>query len=238
VSYRAVFIFFMGVSAGLAGPVGIESYNSNIMFPGSAPSSLLSGSLERNSYAYGFVEKTGFTLTQALPVDMLPTGYPINYDLTSDTNPGFLPAGLTVNSYFIHFDPVGSSNATIQNPGTVRIVFEEAFHIAGIQVTRLRQGNAASNQLHMSGVTYETRSAKEYGVELDSGSNNFPDWVHLLDSRTIEIRLHSATDNIDDMRILTATPEPATFWLIGSAVAGLALRRRIVSRCGISSRQA
>jgi hypothetical protein len=217
----------LAASAVFAGPVGIESYNANIVFPTSIPSSLLSGSLERNSYAYGFVEKVGFALTEALPVDLIPTSpYPRNFDLTSEANPGTLAAGLIVNSYFVHFDPVGSSNATIQNPGTVRITFEDWHRIVGIQVTRLRQGNSASSQLHMDGVTYETRASKEYGVELDSGSNNYPDWVHVLDAHTIEIRLHSATDNIDDMRILTTAPEPATWLLIGSVLACSSVVRR------------
>lgn len=225
---RLTAILISCVSLSYAGPIGIESFNSNITFPSSIPSSLLSGSLERNSAAYGFVEKTGFALTEALPVDFRPgSPYPNNYDLTSDANPGFLPVGLTVNSYFIHFDPTGSSTTTVRNPGTVRITFEKDYKIAGIQVTRLRQGNAASSQLHMDGVTYETRSSKEYGVELDSGTNNYPDWVHVLDGRTIEIRLHSSLDNIDNMRILTtAVPEPSSILLLGSAILPWVLWKR------------
>jgi hypothetical protein len=230
---RALFLCVSTVPAVLAANVGIESFNGNITFPSSIPSSLLSGVLERNSAAYGYVEKTGFTLTQALPVDLIPAGpYPRNFDLTSQANPGLLPVGLKVNSYFVHYDPVGSSDPSIHNPGTVQIVFAENSYIAGIQVTRLRQGNVASSQLHMTGVTYETSAAAEYGVELDSGSNNYPDWVHVIDPRTIEIRLHSATDNIDNMRILTVeTPEPATLLLFGSALALVVWKRRRTDCC-------
>jgi hypothetical protein len=230
---RTLFLCVSTVPAIFAANVGIESFNGNITFPSSTPSSLLSGVLERNSAAYGFVEKTGFTLTQALPVDLIPGApYPRNFDLTSQANPGLLPAGLKVNSYFIHYDPIGSSDVSIHNPGTVQIVFSANSYIAGIQVTRLRQGNAASSQVRMAGVTYETSAGAEYGVELDSGSNNYPDWVHVIDPRTIEIRLHSATDNIDNMRILTVeTPEPASLLLFGPALAILAWKRRRTDCC-------
>jgi hypothetical protein len=205
------------LNASAAAVTGVVSYNSNIVFR-SAPSSLASGSLESNGHAFGFLEAAGFTLSQALPVDILPLPpYEHDYILTSDTNPGSLAAGTFVNSYFIHYDPVGSSDSSIHNPGTIEIQF--ATPIIGIQLTRLRLGNSSSAQLHIPGVTYETESAIQYGVELDSGTNNYPDWLHLIDPYTVDIRLHSSLANIDDLRILTVgTPEPGTVILFGSAL--------------------
>jgi hypothetical protein len=220
-------LFCAVLSASAAAIPGVVSFNSNIVFQ-SAPSSLLSGSLEKNSFAYGFLEQQYVSLAQALPVDIRPTApFEHDYILTGDTNPGNLASGTVVNSYLIHFDPVGSSNSTVQNPGTIHIEFLAP--ILGIQVTRLRQGNSSSSQLHIPGVTYETRDSKEYGVELDSGSNNYPDWIHVIDPYTVDIRLHSSLDNIDDLRIVTVgTPEPGTMVLFGSALLPVlaAVRRR------------
>jgi len=215
------------LNASAAVVTGIVSYNNNIVFQ-SAPSSLTSGSIESNGHAFGFLEAAGFTLSQALPVDIRPTPpYEHDYVLTSDTNPGNLASGTFLNSYFVHFDPVGSSDASIHNPGTIEIHF--ATPIIGIQLTRLRLGNSSSAQLHIPGVTYETNSANQYGVELDSGTNSYPDWLHVIDPYTVDIRLHSSLSNIDDLRILTVgTPEPGTVVLFGSALVPmiLGLRRR------------
>jgi hypothetical protein len=215
------------LNASAAAVTGVVSYNNNIVFR-SAPSSLTSGSLESNGHAFGFLEAAGFTLSQALPVDILPLPpYEHDYILTSDTNPGHLAAGTFANSYFIQFDPVGSSDSTVHNPGTIEIRF--ATPIIGIQLTRLRLGNSASTQLHIPGVTYETDNATQYGVELDSGTNSYPDWLHVIDPYTVDIRLHSSLANIDDLRILTvATPEPGTVILFGSVLVPMifGLRRR------------
>ena len=81
-------------SACLAAPVGIESFNSNIEFPSTTPTSLRSGEVESNGHAFGYVEKTNYTLLAGVQVDIRPQlPFPDNYDYTTDFNRAPSPPG-------------------------------------------------------------------------------------------------------------------------------------------------
>jgi hypothetical protein len=202
--------FLCAGAASSATVPGIVSFSSNLVFPTSTPASLRSGNLESNTTVFGFVETTGYVLGQALPVEILVNGAD-NYDSILDLTPGSLPVGMSVNSYFLHFDPVGLFGIN-KNPGVVQIQFGPLYRIAGIQMSVLTLNSAASSQVKLPGVTYEDRLLFAYGLEM-IGS----DWIHVLDDRTMQINLNSSLGAIDSMRILVATPEPGGLLLAGSA---------------------
>jgi hypothetical protein len=210
----------VGVASSATVP-GVVSFSSNLVFPATTPTSLRSGNLESNTTVFGFVETTGYVLGQALPVEILANGA-ADYDGILDLTPGSLPAGMRVNSYFLHFDPVGLIGFN-KNPGVVQIQFEQWSRIAGIQLSILTLNGPASSQVKLPGVTYENRLLFAYGLEMIS------DWIHVIDDRTMQINLNSSFGAIDNMRILVETPEPGGSLLAGSAF-GLLLwagRRRL-----------
>jgi hypothetical protein len=210
-----------GVASSATVP-GVVSFSSNLVFPTTTPASLRSGSLESNTTVFGFVETIGFVLGQALPVEIIANGAD-NYDSIFDLTPGSLPVGMPVNSYFLHFDPVGLFGIN-RNPGLVQIQFDPSYRIAGIQMSILTLNVAATSQVKIPGVTYENRILFSYGLEMIVS-----DWIHLLDDRTMQINLNSSLGAVDDLRILVETPEPGGPLLAGSAF-GLLLwagRRRL-----------
>jgi hypothetical protein len=198
-----------GVASSATVP-GVVSFSSNLVFPTSTPASLRSGSLESNTVVSGFVEAAGYVLGQALPVEILTNGAD-NYDSILDLAPGSLPVGMRVNSYFLHFDPVGLLGFN-KNPGVVQIQIDPLYRIAGIQLSFLTLNAAPSSQVKIPGVTYEDRLLFAYGLELIAS-----DWIHLLDDHTMQINLNSSLGAIDNMRILVETPEPGGPLLAGSA---------------------
>jgi hypothetical protein len=217
---RTLLLLSLSGAAGTAATVpGIVSFSANLSFPGTTPASLRSGSLESNTTAFGFLEKAYYVLPTALPVDVVVDGA-ANYDGILDLNPGSLTAGMSINSYLLHFDPVGFL-AINRNPGTVQIQFADDFRIAGLQVTMTRLNDAANAQLKIPGVTYENRLLTAFGLELIAS-----DWVHVTSHNTLGINLNSSLGTLDQIRILVETPEPTSALLFGSAVALLLWTRR------------
>jgi hypothetical protein len=215
----------VGVGSAATVP-GVVSFSSNVVFPASTPASLRSGSLESNTTVYGFVETLGHVLGQAVPVEIVANGAK-NYDSILDLNLGTLPVGMRVNSYFLHFDPVGLFGIN-KNPGLVQMQFDPLYRIAGIQLGLLLN-DGANASIKKPGVTYENRILFAYGLEMVG-----LDWIHLLDDQTIQINLSSSLGAIDNVRILVETPEPGVALLLGPAL-GLLLwtgRRRLTKAPG------
>ena len=137
-----------------------------------------------------------------------------------------------MNSYFVHYDPNGSSNSNVRTPGTVTITFDAGTRIIGIQVRRVTLATTGNAQLQLAGVTYEDRSSRDFGLEFQKpgGPADYADWVHVTNDRKVSIRPHASGDNVDELRILTATavPEPATIatGAVGLLALGLLRRRR------------
>jgi hypothetical protein len=209
-------LILLGLSAVLASAAsltGVVSFSPNLVFPASPPSSLRSGSLESNTTVFGFVERVNYVLAASVPVDIVPNG-PATYNNPLALNPGSLPVGTALTSYFLHFDPTGNFGLN-KNPGLVQIEFTPYSRIMGVQLSMNRLGDAANAQFQMPGVTYEDRILRAYGLELLFIS----DYVQLTSSNSLQINLNASLGTIDELRILVQTPEPGTAVLFGSAMA-------------------
>jgi hypothetical protein len=217
----------VSVTAPAATINGIVSFSSNLSFFTTPPPSLKSGAVESNTTAYGLVEATGVTLSSPFLVDAVVNGAK-NYNSALDLSLlGTLPAGMMVNSYLVHFDPVGSSiSLTNRTPGVISIEFESWERIAGIQLLTTTLDLSSNSAVMSSGVTYENNVLKLNGLEL--GIALKPDWVHVVDDQHIEINMNSVSTGgiLDEVRILVATPEPGPFFLLSGGLGLLFWRRR------------
>jgi len=88
-----------------------------IVFEGPLPMSIVfdhpnrpNPAIRANDFARLYVEHTNFTLPQAVPTDVSQPGY---YSSTAHRTPSSIPAGTEVDVVYLHFDSVGSQNATI-----------------------------------------------------------------------------------------------------------------------------
>lgn len=219
-------LVLLSAYAGLASAAtlpGIVSFSSNLVFPGTTPSSIQAGSLQSNTIAIGLVEKVNHTLSQAIPVDAVVNGPALYNSILDLSLPGStLPVGMRLNSYFFHFDPTNSLlNFTNRNPGVIQIEFQSYMRIAGIQLSFLTLGSSANSQVALPGMAYDNGVLR--GLELDLG-----DWINVVDHRTVQLNLNSSSIAVDQVRILVETPEPASALLLTPAFGLLAwaIRRR------------
>ena len=159
-----------------------------------------------------FAEQQDLTLSADLEIDASTPGL---FDGSVAPVPATIPAGTILNSYFVHFDPIG----TTQTEQFGAIVFDEP--ILGLIITpdNLSTSDAV---LGLSGTSYPTGQAAR-------GLENVQDIFELsADRRTVTIHRFSSTFPGEQMRIITV-PEPAARWLAVAAVLpllGWYLRRR------------
>jgi len=73
-----------------------------------APESTVFNDLEDNKIIWMFQEREGYALPSSVNVDISQPGRYTG----GRTTPGTIPAGTVVDCYFLHFDPVGSTNTT------------------------------------------------------------------------------------------------------------------------------
>jgi hypothetical protein len=233
----------VGLSAASA---DIVSVSNNVLLFSTVP--YITGSCVNHSVAKGQCQDAEVLAITEVQQYALHAAVHYNYAGTPgsvydnpDSGTYSLAAGTVVNSYFIHFDPLTNTGNTppptdshISGPigyslpqdGVARITFSSEETIAGLQTApgTLNQGTAAYNSaaLEISGLSYANSSGQ--GPEL--GTSPTSDWIWIVDPHTIEFRLDANGASVDDFRVLTTLPEPATFWLAGVAALGLAAARK------------
>jgi len=80
---------------------------------GSRPPSVVFNQIESNTLIHGYLEREGFVLPSAVPVNINKPGYYSSFGSTA----GSIPAGTPVDCYYLLYDPVGSTNST--SSGTI-----------------------------------------------------------------------------------------------------------------------
>lgn len=169
----------------------------------SAPASVQAGALQSQTDAFIFYESTT-TLNAALPVDIIAPG---TYNLATPDNPGFIPAGTEVNSYMLHRESVASQLSSVIVAGTF------PNKILGVIIGDVNLDNS-DPILGNPGTSYPTG--------LDFRGLEVP-YTLLADvvfwsGNQVFISVKSVTaDVMDQVRIITAVPEPSTFALAALA---------------------
>jgi hypothetical protein len=175
------------------------------------PPSVMPDVNEDNNHIWLFTEKTGYTLTSPLHVNVHTSGYYNNYTGLLFT----LPKGLRVDVYYMRFDPgpdtTKSGSVTFDTP------------ILGIIVHRSELHN--SNYLGAPGTVYPGNANSSL-----IGLENWQDKIGLsLDMKTLTVDWRASSPG-DRIRIITlsAIPEPTSLLLFaaGLAGAGLGVHRR------------
>jgi PEP-CTERM motif len=188
------------------------------------PASVLVGALENSTAVSGFTERRPYTLPLSLAVDITTPGAYTNSTLLS---PGVLPFGALVNVYYLHFDPVGIPTTPLNLVGSVTF----AERILGIEV--LAGSLISSHVIGAPGTVYsatDTKQGLDFANTLPAGFTAYGDTITLGTwtlggGQRIDFSLW-AQDGVDDIRIITAVPEPATGLLLLPGLAALALFRR------------
>lgn len=200
---RLAFALFLVAATVRAGPL----HSGNVALLGDAPRSLRDGQLESNSTAFLFQERS-FVSTSAYSGDI-----------------GGFGSGVAVQSWYLHYDPVGSQS--IVDPGEmgVRFSFESAILGVDLQSATLDAGDAMFGALDT-----EYRFGEELrGLEVDNH-----DLFRLEDDgHTIVFDLKVWHGNTDGFRVFTTgqedlvpNPEPGTLVLFGAALGAAAYLRR------------
>ncbi len=179
---------------------------------GLVPSSLTEGNWENDSFVRVFQERGNFTLPAPVGIDI---EFPGLYGRTA----GFIPSNQSlslntvVNSYLFHFDPVGVP-ANMTRIGTVTFDSDVLGIIVGVQsgVNRTDPNNTlglSNTILGAPGIIYDVAI-----TDLFAGGG---DQISLSsDRRTIGFTMISGPGS-DNMRVITAVPEPTSLGLSLSA---------------------
>jgi YD repeat-containing protein len=167
------------------------------------PASVVSGAIEGNRQIRVFTERTNFVLPVDIAVDVSqPTG---RIDDPTDLTPSVIPAGTVVNSYFVHFDPIGAPAFVQVARGDV--IFDQEVLGAIVLTAGL---DATDAVLGAVGTTYPTGDTLAFrGLELSLFGG---DIVGLnIDRRTFNLfNLNLVQARLEQLRILTVGAPPPT----------------------------
>ncbi|MEX2309974.1 MAG: hypothetical protein WD738_20545 [Pirellulales bacterium] len=181
------------------------------------PASLNEGDLEDTDTAVIFAERQRVLLAADLSVDAINFGAEVQGS-TNTAVAGVIPAGRMVDSYLVHFDPVGQPtdlNVTV----SWSAIFEFGDRILGaIYSDELLD---ASDFLGAPGTTYPT-GVEFRGTTGDQEGNDGFIWGQI---RVFQ-GLQSVTVAVDQFRIILQVPEPTSLAMGAPVLFVLAFRRR------------
>lgn len=198
-----------------------------ILIPVSGATNLVTNpaNMKYKADAYGvpvtqyWSERQNVTLANDLVVSMFaPAGFPTNVTNHFNDNDHKIAAGTTINSHYVYFDPASGSTV---------VRFKTDAPILGL-ITNERT-TAANDHFMLSDYLIDplvpagNRSTTHFEARgLEIGSNEYVRWYANND---IEFHL-SASSPADQIRVITAVPEPSTIGLAFGAVTLLLRRRR------------
>jgi hypothetical protein len=173
------------------------------------PASIVVNQLESDTDGFLFIEQEDYVLTSGLDVNVVDPGtYTSGFDVVADT----IPAGQLVNSYYLSFDPEDDPSSPLL--ASFSLSFNDP--IIGI-ITGNTELDLTDAILGAAGTTYLAGNA---GLE-----NNAGDLITISPNRlTLSVTMQVAGANVDQIRVLTAFPEPASASLL--LLGALLLRRR------------
>ena len=184
-----------------------------------APSDVGVGALESDTQIVLFAERLGFSLGQDLPVNIASPGTSPDGG-TANLRPGTIALGTTVNSYLLHFDSA-TNDTLISIGGSVTFSHD----ILGLIVHPATLNNT-DGVVGIPGLNYP--SVGNRGLELTPGDTALDMVTLSADRRTVSFEFLNA-QSTDQIRVITAVPEPSTWLLLcvgGCALAAWRSRRR------------
>jgi hypothetical protein len=207
----------------------VPAYASVIVGAGvtdiAAPASVMPGQLLSDSTIYVFNEQVDLTLTTAIGVGISEPGTYITG--ISTFTPATIAAGVTVNSYLLRAAPATDEPGLDYRDYTGTISFSSGERILGIIIGNDNLAYTDS-QLGAPGTLYPPASYELGGLKDDCEVIISPN------DESVYVNFHSsaAAGGMDMIRILTVSPEPADFLLMGSGLAVVAFlkRRTLFSR--------
>ena len=170
--------------------------------PWPLPNSVQADDLQGNNRAVLFQEQNNYELQERLKIDITQPG---TYTSVNQLQNGFLESGTPINSYFLHFDPVGSGPNNPNRTVNSSITFDEK--ILGVIVTGNTKfhgpngSGSGSNQLGLSSTSYRGEGGK---LDIDDPSS--PDFVQ-WNGNTISFNFRAGSKS-DQIRIITEHPVP------------------------------
>jgi len=189
-----------------------------------APSSVYPGAYESSDSITSFDEQQNVILSSDLSVDYL----------SSTGSTGTLSTGTQINSYFVHFDPIGTSVEAIDRITLAgSLTFSE--QIIGLIYTGLAcplcpvtpQNLEASDYLGQTGTIYPTDGL---GRGLEPNSDPYytgrGDLFTLsADGLTLDLQFTAYPLRTDQLRVITAStvPIPAAAYLFVSGLLGIGI---------------
>lgn len=212
-STAAVTLLSLALSA--SARAAILGTTGNVDILATPPVSVNDGALESNTTLFAFAEQQNLVLTQTIPVDMSVPGSIPASPSNDNYSPATIPIGTEISSDYFHFDVVGTPGTPIEFKGSITFTSD----VLGII---LNEGTLNETRTYpgLPTTTYSSIS----GLEINTSAG--PDSVSLTaDRRTVIVDFLTGT-SVDDIRVITAAPEPASLSLLTLAAAPLLLRRR------------
>jgi hypothetical protein len=163
---------------------------------------------ENNTAQNLFNERTNLTLAAPLEVDLTPpAAFPTVYNNSATLPPPqFIPAGTTIDSWYVHTEPVGQPAIGFKYTSTIG--FDRP--ILGVMVQWANGATFGPTTLDSSdavagapGTTYVPNNKR--GLEF-TGHDDSVTWV---DRNTVTLNFFTTTET-DDVRIITTGTPPAT----------------------------
>lgn len=179
----------------------------------SAPASVLEGALESDTRIFVFTEKLAQTLANELAVNIISPG---NYTGNASPN-SFIRDGVTVHSYMVHADHVGTSGSRVFE-GSIRF----GQNILAI-ITDEMVLDSSDPIVGLPSVIYPTNMSRVKRGTLDNF--DFGDTItYSSDRRKISFHMTNNGEDIEQFRVITYSPEPASGAML--MIGGFVLIRR------------
>lgn len=183
------------------------------IWTGAFPSNLRDHQFTSNTHVRLLIERTDYWV----PNDdvSLDANAPGVYDEERDLGTYPLPVDTPVFVYLLHSDTI--NDADISFTGSVTFPFE----IIGV-IVRGRRLRLSDDDLGVPGVQY-SQSDNYRGLELDTQDEER--FEISSDMRTLTFWFRT-TNVLDEMRIITVVPEPASVIALGAGLAAVMAKRR------------
>jgi len=186
-------------------PVGVD------VIP--APPSVAPGSVASNMFAFAFNEQQNLVLPAPVHVAITQPGTYICCG--ADFTGGNIPAGLDVNSYLLFADPLTGSNGNPWTLFTGSVTFSAGEQVVGI-IVGYSELSKTDTLLGAPGTVYNPNNDIYAGLQ-DHDTITLA-YNAATNEDTVGFKLYVTPNHDNEIRILTAIPEPGVFFLIGGGL--------------------